>query len=400
MIGKYHGHCVGRSYKYCEWGELKVTTVKYYKGKEESEITKDALRTEIAQYLQVDNLNFLLGAGCSSNIVNGKETGIPGMVALYDTFFDDNPKFTIAKKVMKGEFDKNLEKLLEAMGAVQVVNSISKIDSDIDKKILQVQSFIRKKIQEGLNGQEVKEIYKNFYTKITQRSRKSAISIFTTNYDLFNEIALDELGFPYNNAFTGSYRRKFNPISYNYMYVENMNLNRDVWERVSTFFNLIKLHGSISWVRKDDEIWEQDYKAIKEDETVMIYPTPLKDRTTLMTPYSDLFRVMENKIVRKNSALIVLGYSFSDDHINRVILNGLAVPSFRLIVFGSGQNILKLTSLGDSRITVVNSEDKIHYFKNFVDDVLPSIHPDVEETMQQQPVNSLVQKFEQEVKDE
>ena len=132
----------------------------------------------------------------------------------------------------------------------------------------------------------------------------------------------------------------------------------------------------------------------------MIYPTPLKDRTTLMTPYSDLFRVMENKIVQRNSALIVLGYSFSDDHINRVILNGLAVPSFRLIIFGRGQNISKLISLGDSRITVVNSDDKIQYFKNFVEKVLPSIHPDVEEVLKKLPVNRLVQNFEQEAKDE
>lgn len=377
-----------------------MTKVNIYKGKEKSEISVEALQTEIAKYLQVDNLSFLLGAGCSSNIVDSVETGIPGMAVLHDTFFGQNPKFSIAQKEMKDEFDKNLEKLLEAMGAVQVANSIKIIDKDIDSKILKVQSFILNQIQSGLSGQEVKDIYKGFYTKISQRSRKSPISIFTTNYDLFNEIALDELGFPYNNGFTGTYRRKFNPISYNYMYVDNMNLNRDIWERVSTFFNLIKLHGSISWVRKNDEVWEQDYKGINNGETVMIYPTPLKDRTTLMTPYSDLFRVMENKIVQRNSVLIVLGYSFSDDHINRVILNGLAVPSFRLIVFGSGQNISKLISLGDSRITVVNSDAKIQYFKNFVGKVLPSIHPDVEEVLKKLPVNRLVQNFEQEAKDE
>ena len=377
-----------------------MTMVNYFKGNEKHEITEEALQTEIAQYLQIDNLSFLIGAGCSSNKVDGEETGIPGMEALYDDFFDKNPKLSILKTEMKGKFDKNLEKLLEVMGAVQIVNSISTIDNDIDNKISQVQSFIRKRIQSGLNGQVVKDIYKGFYTKITQRSRKTPVSIFTTNYDLFNEIALDELGFPYNNGFTGTYRRKFNPISYNYMYVDNMNLNRDVWERVSTFFNLIKLHGSISWVRKHDEIWEQDYNDIQDNETVMIYPTPLKDRTTLMTPYSDLFRVMENKIVQRNSALIVLGYSFSDDHINRVILNGLAVPSFRLIIFGRGQNISKLISLGDSRITVVNSDDKIQYFKNFVEKVLPSIHPDVEEVLKKLPVNRLVQNFEQEAKDE
>ena len=75
---------------------------------------------------------------------------------------------------------------------------------------------------------EVKAIYKDFYAKITQRTRKTPISIFTTNYDLFSEMALDELGFPYNNGFTGTNRRKFSPASYNYMYVDNMNLSHDV----------------------------------------------------------------------------------------------------------------------------------------------------------------------------
>ena len=132
----------------------------------------------------------------------------------------------------------------------------------------------------------------------------------------------------------------------------------------------------------------------------MIYPTPLKDRTTLMEPYSDLFRIMENRIVQKNSVLVVLGYSFSDDHINRVILNGLSVPSFRLVVFGSGDTIEKLISLGDSRITIIYSEDKIHYFKNFVENVLPTAHPDVEEELQQRPVQQLITRFELEEENE
>ena len=62
----------------------------------------------------------------------------------------------------------------------------------------------------------------------------------------------------------------------------------------------MKIHGSVSWVRKNEQVWEQDYESISDDDTVMIYPTPLKDRTTLMTPYSDLFRAMENRLVQKN----------------------------------------------------------------------------------------------------
>lgn len=371
-----------------------------FKGKERADISIEALQSEIAQYLQMDNLSFLLGAGCSSNIVNGIETGIPGMGALYDGFFNNFPEFSVANKPLKGLFSKNLEQTLEAMGAVLVANQIQNIDNEIDTKVAKVLRYIRNRITSSLDSQEVKEIYKGFYSRITQRSRKSPISVFTTNYDLFNEMAMDDLGFHYNNGFSGTYRRRFNPISYNYMYVENMNLQRDVWERVSSFFNLIKLHGSVSWVRRDNEIWEQDYKDIKEEDTVMIYPTPLKDRTTLMEPYSDLFRIMENRIVQKNSVLVVLGYSFSDDHINRVILNGLSVPSFRLVVFGSGDNIEKLISLGDSRITIIYSEDKIHYFKNFVENVLPTAHPDVEEELQQRPVQQLITRFELEEENE
>ena len=250
-----------------------------------------------------------------------------------------------------------------------------------------------RRIITGLTSVEVKAIYKDFYAKITQRTRKTPISIFTTNYDLFSEMALDELGFPYNNGFTGTNRRKFSPASYNYMYVDNMNLSHDVWERISSFFNLVKIHGSVSWVRKNEQVWEQDYESISDDDTVMIYPTPLKDRTTLMTPYSDLFRAMENRLVQKNGILIVMGYSFSDDHINRIILNALAVPSFRLVVFGKSANIDKLIALKDSRITVINSDDNVHYFKNIVESVLPAIHPDVVEKSKLQPANELIKEF-------
>lgn len=371
-------------------------SINYYRGKERTDISIETLQAEMSQFLQMDNLSFLLGAGCSSNIVDGNETGIPGMAALYEDFFEKNPDFSVGTKKLRGAFDKNLEKMMEFLGAVEVSSQLLEIDSAIAEKTTLVRSFLRKHIISGVNSKEVKAIYKGFYSKITQRSRKNPVNIFTTNYDLFSEMALDELGFPYNNGFSGTYKRKFNPISYNYTYVENMNLHRDVWERVSSFFNLIKLHGSITWVRQDNEIWERDYERIEDNATVMIYPTPLKDRTTLMTPYSDLFRAMENRIVQKNSVLIVLGYSFSDDHINRVILNGLSLPSFRLVVFGSGPNIQKLINLNDSRITVINSDDKIHYFKNFVHKVMPAIHPDIEETLKTRSVDAVVTAFETE----
>lgn len=374
---------------------LSEKNINCYTDGEETQISLDQLKSDMAKYLQLENLSFLMGAGCSSKSNSSDTTGIPTMQELYNAFVSENPEFKIGDVMIADRFNKNLEKMLEVMGAVSVANQIQPIDSEINRNISTVQNFIRGKIAEGLKSDPIKELYKDFYSRIAQRQRKMPINVFTTNYDLFNEMALDELGFPYNNGFSGTYKRKFNPVSYNYVYVENMNLNHDAWDRVFSFFNLVKLHGSISWVRENEEIWERDYSNITEDQTVMIYPTPLKDRTTLMTPYSDLFRVMENRIVQKNSVLIVLGYSFSDDHINRIILNGLSVPSFRLVVFGSGKRIDELKKLKDSRIVIYDSDDKIQYFNNFVNSVLPCKHPDIEEQQKYQVSASVsIAKFE------
>lgn len=368
--------------------------ISYFKGKKETKVDVEFIKNEMAQFLQLDNLNFMLGAGCSSHIVDGMEKGIPGMANLYKGFFEENPDFKIAGSEAEPIFEGNLEKMLETMGAISVAGKVRDIDTDIEDKICTVQKYIRKRIIDGLHGSEVLGFYHNFYMKTVARGRKNPINIFTTNYDLYNEQALDSLSFPYNNGFIGTYKRSFNPASYKYAYVEDMNLSKNVWERVPNFYNLYKIHGSISWVKNDNKIYEIDYEHINDDDTVMIYPTPLKDRTTLMTPYSDLFRAMETALLKKNSVLITLGYSFADDHINRLILNSLAIPTFKLVVFGQSDAITKLTEMDDSRIIVINSEDKIHYFNNFVEKAMPDVQPDVKEQMDLPIVSDLIKVFE------
>ena len=54
----------------------------YYIGKENHNISLEGLRNEIAQLLQIDNLSFFIGAGCSSHVVDGTETGNTGMTAI------------------------------------------------------------------------------------------------------------------------------------------------------------------------------------------------------------------------------------------------------------------------------------------------------------------------------
>lgn len=366
----------------------------YYKGKNKINVDIDYIKTEMAQFLQLDNLSFLLGAGCSSHVKEGVEHGIPGMSNLYKGFFEKYKGFQIAGNDAEPIFEGNLEKMLETMGAISITGRVKQVDDEIEEKICTVQKYIRDKIIDGLHGPEVLSFYRKFYMKTVARGRKNPINIFTTNYDLYNEQALDSLSFPYNNGFVGTYKRTFNPASYKYAYVEDMNLSKNVWERVPNFYNLYKVHGSISWVKNDNKINEIDYKHISEDDTVMIYPTPLKDRTTLMTPYSDLFRSMETALLKKNSVLITLGYSFADDHINRLILNSLAIPTFKLVVLGESEAILRLVEMDDSRIIVINSEDKIHYFNEFVEQAMPDVQEDVKEQIELPVVSEFIRVLE------
>lgn len=350
-----------------------------YKGNTANNKSIEDAKKDFAQYLQTENLNFLIGCGCSSNIEDGLETAIPTMAGLFKSFFVKNTDFKIAGVDPKDKFDNNLESMLDTMISIRMANQLVEVDNEIDRKIKLVQDHIIENVVQGQDCDTVLGLYRTLYLKLVQSSRKKPINIFTTNYDQYNEKALDSLGFYYNNGFSGSCLRKFNTNVYNYVYVENMNLHRDVWGRVSSFFNLYKIHGSINWVVENDEVIEKPVELCTDDR-VLIFPTPQKDRSTLMTPYSDLMRFMHQELIKNNSVLVTLGYSFSDDHINRIILNSLSSPSFKLVIIGRSENIEKLTKLDDKRIIIINSEDKIQYFKNFVNKLMP----DIDETLHQE----------------
>jgi hypothetical protein len=64
----------------------------------------------------------------------------------------------------------------------------------------------------------------------------------------------------------------------------------------------------------------------------MIYPNSAKDRETAAYPYVELFRDFAAAVCRPNSTVICFGYSFGDDHINRVIEDMLTIPSTHLVV--------------------------------------------------------------------
>ncbi|MBL2445646.1 hypothetical protein ELJ18_28475, partial [Klebsiella pneumoniae] len=68
----------------------------------------------------------------------------------------------------------------------------------------------------------------------------------------------------------------------------------------------------------------------------MIYPNSVKDRETSEYPYVELFRDLASATCRPNSTLVTYGYSFGDEHINRVIIDMLTIPSTHIVIIAYG----------------------------------------------------------------
>lgn len=360
-------------------------------------LNEEKLKSILYDYINSENLNVLLGSGCSVGTMN--VDGIPTMQMMTNNFWEIHTDFSLGdKEGLKARLqNKTLEQILEYLVAAKLLNELEIFDLDEDNKLEKIKHFIRNQVMEGMHKEEILNLYKRFYYSLTSATRKHPINIFTTNYDLYNEEALDALGFPYNDGFSGTYKRTFNPMVYNFTLVDNMNLDKNVWQTIQNFVNLYKIHGSISWFADGESIVMRDPFTVspKTNNPMLIYPIPLKDRTSLMTPYSDLMRNVQYELLKPNSALITIGYSFGDDHINRIIFNALAVPSFHLVIFGRSTNIEKIKKLNNPRIIVCYSEGDastpIHYFQTIIDRLLPEGDYDEKEKIGKQIIELLTE---------
>ena len=91
---------------------------------------------------------------------------------------------------------------------------------------------------------EVFKIYTQFYDSIFKsRSIESPkVSIFTTNYDLFNEKALEANNIIYTTGFTSGLTKKFDINQFKYRKVDDTDRYKDRWQPVSHEANLYKIH--------------------------------------------------------------------------------------------------------------------------------------------------------------
>lgn len=176
---------------------------------------------------------------------------------------------------------------------------------------------------------------------------RDRLNIFTTNYDRLIEAGAELAGLHLLDRFLGT----LTPIFRSSRLDLDMHYNppgiRGEPRYLEGVARFTKLHGSVDWIQVDKDIRRIGLPFGASDvapflkapgldgstaHELMIYPNAAKDRETADYPYVELFRDFAAAVCRPNSTLVTYGYSFGDEHINRVIRDMLTIPSTHLVV--------------------------------------------------------------------
>jgi len=226
-------------------------------------------------------------------------------------------KIDYTKEPFRNNLEVFLGTLFSAKFYYEQINDNDSVE-DINKVISQTKKYILYQcLNEDNQGKDenIFENYKNFYRKLSLRdSNLPKPNVFTTNYDLYSEKSMDDLGITYANGFSGFIERYFNPAIFNYALAEQMDISSFKWNVIDNFIYLFKIHGSINWVEVEEtnklfrvrELQNVNYRTLRKEKNLMIYPSPIKQNASLGSPYSDLFRELQKRITRNQSVLVLL----------------------------------------------------------------------------------------------
>ena len=273
--------------------------------------TFSELRLKLSEHMKLDKIIFLFGNGASI-YAGSKDT------RKFDiTEFSDNEKYNqisdVIDKVQGSGIEEQLNNLITIRSYFKIMQDdreyiISKLIDEIKENL--IKNYVNSIDYKNLNWHEL------FLLKLRSFGCLNKSSIYTPNYDLAFEYAMDELRIDYNDGFSGFVNRIFDPRT---LTVKNKT-------------SLIKIHGSVNWKIEDDKIKEfqprfDNGKVIINDiAPVLIYPTSDKLYQTYAAPYSELMRHMLNELESGRNIVVVLGYKYGDEHINEILLKSFENP--------------------------------------------------------------------------
>lgn len=393
------------------------------------EITIDKLRSRIEPWLtalfQSEHLNLLVGSGLSTAIQQSATGSLPlGMGWINDLKVCQQEINTYASQTAKasGRANGNIEDQIRAINELQkgleiltVLNqpmpasppppsqpyrNLAQELVDLKDELSRCLKAFADSISYGENAirnsdtdkkRETFNYLLNFLMSFSSRTAtRDRLHIFTTNYDRIIEVGAELAGLRLIDRFVGSiapiYRSSRLEIDYHYN-PPGIRGEPRYLEGVTRF---TKLHGSLDWFETEGTIRRfglpfgaatvepfliTEGNGVANYQQLMIYPNSVKDRETSEYPYVELFRDLASATCRPNSTLVTYGYSFGDEHINRVLLDMLTIPSTHLVIIAFGdplERIMKFINESGRKAQIsLLLGDHLGNLKTLVDNYLP-----------------------------
>lgn len=276
------------------------------------------------------SIGFLLSAGCGVAIRTGDVPLIPDIDGLTKAVVAelDNEECKASLKTVLNHFveDKssaqNVEELLSHVRSLAQVAGNGEVrglkGADLEKMERQICATIATTVDRELPSQDTPHHHLARWAISAPRS--FPVEIFTTNYDLLLEQALEDCEVPYFDGFSGARRAFFDLTSIDQ---DHLPPREQLPPRLA---RLWKLHGSINWWLLKDA--DDKARVVRSSEELkggrlLIHPSHLKYEQSRRMPYLAMMDRLRSFLARKQAFLIICGYSFGDEHVNEAIAQGL-----------------------------------------------------------------------------
>ena len=278
----------------------------------------------------LNRIGFLFGAGTS------KEAGFPLMSDLTKQII------SILPESHKATLDEilNAQALIydPAVGTpnIEVLSDLvsEHVVATRESKYADLASKIRELIVEAILSVANPDIthHVRFLEGLRRRAHgtSTTVTILTTNYDILFELEASEVGVRVETGLDGSLRRVFKPAVFDL--VRGTIDKTRFTHRRELHVNIIKLHGSVSWFRRGNKIFESGLKMENGTaERALVLPRRQKVIETLSEPFDQLFTRASRTLGSSCQFVVACGFSFSDKHINdQLIFPKLNDGKFRL----------------------------------------------------------------------
>jgi hypothetical protein len=275
---------------------------------------------------------FFFGAGTSCSVVVRAADGtthplvpaVPGLTAACKKDCSDlGEKFakawaSIEDHCRDAKLEPHVENLLSRLR--MMLNAIGKDDTLCGLKageLSTLEESVRKTIVRlvapELTGLTADFPHPKLARWIAKTSRKSCVEIFTVNYDVLIEHALESERVPVFDGFVGSYQPFFHPDS----------VRRAETAPGANWTRLWKMHGSVTWKRIEQNGRARVVRGVIDPAGEMILPSFQKYDESRQQPYAAFTDRLTRFLEQDDALLIVAGFNFGDEHINNLIFGAL-----------------------------------------------------------------------------